>query len=341
LDRILKRFYNLKPSNTFGLPLVASYYIRISNSEDARNLIQNSVFKENRRLILGGGSNLLFLDDFFDGLVIQMDNTGWEVIDEINDKVYVKACAGNDWSQFVDDMVDAGYHGLENLSLIPGSVGAAPIQNIGAYGVELKDCFKMLEAIDMQSGTIAKFDKASCDFGYRSSIFKHNAKGRYLITSVTFELSKKAVLNTNYGHLKDHLEKSGIKKPDIKLISETIKDIRRSKLPDPLIVGNAGSFFKNPVIHQLMLDDLKKEFPQMPAFLAETNTYKIPAAWLIEQAGWKGYRKGDAGVHDKQALVLVNYGNASGREIFGLAMRIQLDVKQKFGIHLDPEVNII
>lgn len=337
----MERFVDLKSYNTFGLPLVANYFIRITNSDDAFKLLQNTVFVEQKKQILGGGSNLLFLDDFFDGLVIQMDNDGWEVIDEDNDSIFVKACAGTDWSQFVDDMVEAGYYGLENLSLIPGKVGAAPIQNIGAYGVELKDCFYKLEAIDLQKGTYTHFDKDSCDFGYRSSIFKQSVKGKYLIVSVTFALKKKAALNISYGNLEEQLKAQGIEQPDIKSLSETVKRIRRAKLPDPEIIGNAGSFFKNPVVHQLLLDDLLKEFPHMPSFPAESNTFKIPAAWLIEQAGWKGYRKGDAGVHDKQALVLVNHGKATGREIFGLAMRIQLDVKQKFGVHLDPEVNII
>jgi UDP-N-acetylmuramate dehydrogenase len=341
LDRILERFVDLKPYNTFGLPVVASYFSLISDPSDIEALIADNVFKESRKLILGGGSNLLFLDDFFDGLVIQLENQGWEVVDENGNLVFIKVQAGTDWATFVDEMVEAGYHGLENLALIPGKVGAAPMQNIGAYGVEIKDCFHELEAFDFQTGKIKKFDNESCDFGYRSSIFKHNARGRFLINTVTFALKKTASLNTSYGNLEDYFAKHGIKNPDIKALSEAVKTIRQSKLPDPAFIGNAGSFFKNPVIHQLLFDDLLKEFPQIPAFPAGINTYKIPAAWLIDHAGWKGYRKGDAGVHENQALVLVNYGNATGREIFALAMKIQLDVKKKYGIHLDPEVNII
>ncbi|MBG0782163.1 MAG: UDP-N-acetylmuramate dehydrogenase [Bacteroidales bacterium] len=341
MDRILERFVDLKPYNTFGLPVVASYFKLISDISEMEALIVDTVFQESRKLILGGGSNLLFLDDFFDGLVIQLENQGWEVLDEKGNLVFIKVQAGTVWSAFVDAMVDAGYHGLENLALIPGKVGAAPMQNIGAYGVEIKDCFYELEAFDFQTGKIEKFDKDSCDFGYRTSIFKHNARGRYLINTVTFALKKQADLNTSYGNLGEYFTKYGIKNPDIKALSEAVKAIRRSKLPDPVLIGNAGSFFKNPVIHQLLFDDLLKEFPQVPAFPAGINTYKIPAAWLIEHAGWKGYRKGDAGVHDKQALVLVNYGNATGREIFALAMKIQLDVKKKYGIYLDPEVKII
>lgn len=337
----MERFVDLKPYNTFGLPVVASYFSLISDPSDIEALIDDNVFKESRKLILGGGSNLLFLDDFFDGLVIQLENQGWEVVDENGNLVFIKVQAGTDWATFVDEMVEAGYHGLENLALIPGKVGAAPMQNIGAYGVEIKDCFYELEAFDFQTGKIKKFDNESCDFGYRSSIFKHNARGRFLINTVTFALKKTASLNTSYGNLEDYFAKHGIKNPDIKALSEAVKTIRQSKLPDPAFIGNAGSFFKNPVIHQLLFDDLLKEFPQIPAFPAGINTYKIPAAWLIDHAGWKGYRKGDAGVHENQALVLVNYGNATGREIFALAMKIQLDVKKKYGIHLDPEVNII
>ncbi|HOI31934.1 MAG: UDP-N-acetylmuramate dehydrogenase [Bacteroidales bacterium] len=337
----MERFIDLKSFNTFGLPVVANYFVRIAHSAEIKELIENPVFKENRRLILGGGSNVLFLDDFFEGLIIQMDNTGWEIINEKDEIVYVCARAGTDWSFFVDEMVEAGLHGLENLSLIPGKVGAAPMQNIGAYGVELKDCFHSLEAFDLQSGNIRVFDKPSCNFGYRSSVFKHAARGRYIISAVTFALKKNAELNTSYGNLEEYLKQSGIKNPGIKELSEAVKTIRQSKLPDPRYVGNAGSFFKNPVVHKLLLDDLMKEYAQIPKYELGNNTYKIPAAWLIEQAGWKGYRLGDAGVHDKQALVLVNHGSASGREIFALAMKIQLDVKTKFGIHLDPEVNII
>ncbi|MDY0084734.1 MAG: UDP-N-acetylmuramate dehydrogenase [Bacteroidales bacterium] len=337
----MERFIDLKSNNTFGLPVVANYFVRINHSDDIKELMNKAVFKENRRLILGGGSNVLFLDDFFEGLVIQVDNKGWEIIDEKDNNIYVRAQAGTDWSYFVDELVKEGLYGLENLSLIPGKVGAAPMQNIGAYGVEQKDCFYSLEAVDLQSGKIKIFDRQSCNFGYRSSVFKHEARGRYLIIAVTFALKKKAAVNISYGNLEEYFKERGIQNPDIKDLSEAVKIIRQSKLPDPQQLGNAGSFFKNPVVHQLLLNDLTKEHSSIPNYRIGPNTYKIPAAWLIDQAGWKGHRQGDAGVHERQALVLVNHGNASGREIFALAMKIQLDVKAKFGINLDPEVNII
>lgn len=337
----MERFIDLKSYNTFGLPVVANYFVRINHSDDIEELMNKAVFKENRRLILGGGSNVLFLDDFFEGLVIQVDNKGWEIIDEKDNNIYVRAQAGTDWSYFVDELVKEGLYGLENLSLIPGKVGAAPMQNIGAYGVEQKDCFYSLEAVDLQSGKIKIFDRQSCNFGYRSSVFKHEARGRYLIIAVTFALKKKAAVNISYGNLEEYFKERGIQNPDIKDLSEAVKIIRQSKLPDPQQLGNAGSFFKNPVVHQLLLNDLTKEHSSIPNYPLGPNTYKIPAAWLIDQAGWKGHRQGDAGVHERQALVLVNHGNANGREIFALAMKIQLDVKAKFGINLDPEVNII
>lgn len=337
----MERFIDLKSYNTFGLPVVANYFVRINHSDDIKELMNKAVFKENRRLILGGGSNVLFLDDFFEGLVIQVDNKGWEIIGEKGNNIYVRAQAGTDWSYFVDELVKEGLYGLENLSLIPGKVGAAPMQNIGAYGVEQKDCFYSLEAVDLQSGKIKIFDRQSCNFGYRSSVFKHEARGRYLIIAVTFALKKKAAVNISYGNLEEYFKERGIQNPDIKDLSEAVKIIRQSKLPDPQQLGNAGSFFKNPVVHQLLLNDLTKEHSSIPNYRIGPNTYKIPAAWLIDQAGWKGHRQGDAGVHERQALVLVNHGNASGREIFALAMKIQLDVKAKFGINLDPEVNII
>lgn len=337
----MDRFYNLKKYNSFGLNVVASHYATVSSIEQLKTLIQHSVFKENRRLILGGGSNILFMDDFFEGLIIHYTKTGWEIIEEDENEVLVHAHAGTDWPTFVDEMVESGFHGLENLSLIPGNVGAAPMQNIGAYGVELKDCFEQLEAFELKSGSLVTFDHKSCDFGYRSSFFKQEGKEKYIILSVRFRLRKQPRLNVSYGNIADFLSDKGIAKPTIRELSEAIKAIRRSKLPDPLVLGNGGSFFKNPVIHQLLFNNLQQEFPKIPSFPAGANTLKIPAAWLIEQAGWKGYRKGDAGVHEHQALVLVNYGRATGREIFALAMQIQLNVKEKFGILLEPEVNIV
>ena len=337
----LDRFYNLKNYNSFGLNVVASYFANVDSVVQLKDLMQSPVFKENRRLVLGGGSNVLFLDDFFEGLVIHYTKSGWELVKENEKEVLIKAHAGTSWTGFVDDMVDAGYHGIENLSMIPGNVGAAPMQNIGAYGVELKDSFVQLEALDFQTGKLVNFDKKSCDFGYRSSFFKHGGKDRYFILSVQLRLKKQGKLIVDYGNIADYLKQQGIEKPTIKTLSQAIKAIRASKLPDPIVIGNAGSFFKNPLIHQLLFENLQHEFPKIPSYPSGVNMIKIPAAWLIDQAGWKNFRKGDAGVHEKQALVLVNYGKASGRAIFSLAMQIQLDVKNKFGIQLEPEVNII
>ncbi|MDA3943187.1 MAG: UDP-N-acetylmuramate dehydrogenase [Bacteroidetes bacterium] len=337
----MDRFFNLKSYNSFGLNVVASYFASLESVEALKALMDEAVFKENKRLVLGGGSNILFLDDFFEGLVIHYSKSGWEVLEEDENEVLICAHAGTDWSNFVDDMVEKGFYGLENLSLIPGNVGAAPMQNIGAYGVELKDCFVQLEALDFQTGKQVVFDRPTCDFGYRSSVFKQGGKGRYLVLSVQFRLKKQGNLNMAYGNISDYLNEQGLENPSLKDLSEAIKSIRRSKLPDPHEIGNSGSFFKNPVMHQLVFEQLQKEFPEIPAFPATNNTVKIPAAWLIDRAGWKGYRKGDAGVHKNQALVLVNYGKASGRELFALAMQIQLDVNKKFGIFLEPEVNIV
>lgn len=335
------RFFNLKNYNSFGLNTVASYFAAVDSVENLQALMRDPVFSQNKRLVLGAGSNILFLDDFFEGLIIHYTKSGWELVEEDENKVLIRAHAGTNWTDFVDDMVDAGYHGIENLSMIPGNVGAAPMQNIGAYGVELKDSFVKLKALDFQTGKLVYFDRKSCDFGYRSSFFKHGGKNRYFILSVQLRLKKRGQLNMDYGNIANYLREQGVENPSIKELSQAVKAIRGSKLPDPLVIGNAGSFFKNPVIHQLLFENLQHEFPKIPSYPSGVNTIKIPAAWLIDQAGWRGFRKGDAGVHEKQALVLVNYGNATGREIFALAMQIQLDVKNKFGIQLEPEVNII
>lgn len=337
----MQRYYSLKNLNTFGLNVTASHYVSIESIDDIANATQGEVFAANRRLILGGGSNILFLDDFFDGLVLHIKLQGWEIIEDNPKYVVVKAGAGQDWDSLVNDMVDRKLHGIENLAFIPGKVGAAPIQNIGAYGVEMKDSFHRLHAYDMLTHRVEIFDAERCDFGYRHSIFKQQAKGRYIILWVEFKLEKDADLFLDYGNIKDYLSRNNITEPSLSDVRDAVVAIRKSKLPDPLEVGNAGSFFKNPVVHQLLFHDLKKEFHDIPGYTNGNSTYKIPAGWMIEKSGWKGFRDGDAGVHDKQALVLVNHGKATGRELFTLAMKIQQSVKNKFGILLEPEVNII
>lgn len=335
------RNYSLTGHNTFGLDVMAAWVQKIFDIKDLENLLNDPVFKNEKHIILGGGSNCLFLDDYYEGLVIMMESRGITVLEENDNQVIVSAAAGEDWSAFVDKMVGSGYGGLENLSLIPGKVGAAPMQNIGAYGVEIKDTFVKLLAIDLESGDLVEFDHGACEFGYRSSIFKLEEKGKYLILSVDFALNKQHRLNIEYGSVKDELLSMGIQSPSISEVAQAIKNIRMLKLPAPEVLGNAGSFFKNPVIHNLVYKSLKEEFPDLVGYPETHETSKIAAAWLIEKAGWKGKRIGDAGVHNKQALVLVNHGNATGRDLYSLAMEIQRDIKTKFGVLLEPEVNII
>lgn len=289
--------------------------------------------------MLGGGSNILFVNDF-EGLVIHLNIKGREIIEENDKEVLIRVGAGENWHETVMYAVDNGWGGIENLSLIPGSVGAAPIQNIGAYGVELEDVFESLEAIDLETGISKTFDKKSCKFGYRDSVFKNELKGKYIITEVTLRLQKDPDVNRTYGALSEHLKEKGISDPDIKDISETVISIRQSKLPDPAKIGNTGSFFKNPVISEEAFRELQKEYPEIPNYPAG-DEIKIPAAWLIDQCGWKGKQIGDAGVHKAHALVIVNYGNANGGEIIELAEKIRHSVFKKFGVKLIPEVNIV
>lgn len=337
----MRRNITLKPHNTFGLDVMAAYVASISDLRDLEQLRKSGVWQSERRVVLGGGSNCLFMDDYFEGLVILMNNKGVSVQDLGNGQVCVSAAAGEDWTAFVQRMVAAGFSGVENLSMIPGKVGAAPIQNIGAYGVELKDVFHKLHAFDTQTGQLVDFESKDCEFAYRSSIFKTTFKGRFIILSVDFILQTTYQPNLNYGAIRLELEHMGVVIPGIQDVSTAISNIRRSKLPDPMQIGNAGSFFKNPVVHELVFHDLQREFRGIAGFPEKDKTVKLAAGWLIEQAGWKGKRVGDVGVHQQQALVLVNYGNATGRDIFSFAMEIQQSVREKFGIQLEPEVNFI
>jgi len=329
---------SLKPYNTFGIDVNARYFSSFSDSDDLSELLTFKPAISN--MILGGGSNILFTNDF-NGIVLKNEIKGIEELHEDNEYIYVKAGAGENWHQFVLHCLARNWAGLENLSLIPGNVGAAPIQNIGAYGVELREVFSNLEAFHLQENKIYNFTLGDCEFGYRDSIFKKKYKGQFAILNVTFRLRKHPVFHINYGAISEELEKAGIKELNIKAISQAVINIRNSKLPDPVKIPNAGSFFKNPEISKTQLDELRKSFPGIIGYPLLKGNVKLAAGWLIEQCGWKGYRTGDAGCHDKQALVLVNYGNANGIEIYNLSERILKSVNEKFGVMLEREVNII
>lgn len=329
---------DLKPYNTFGISAHASYFESFTSVEELENHISN--YKNEELLILGGGSNILFTKDF-EGVVLQNKIKGFEIISENPNDVIVKAGGGENWHEFVLKCINRGFAGIENLSLIPGSVGASPMQNIGAYGVEIKDVFQELEAYHLKTGEIHTFDAKSCEFGYRESVFKNKFKGQYVILSVSYKLSKKPNLNTSYGSIENELRLMGVTKPTIKDISKAVISIRNSKLPDPKKIGNAGSFFKNPIVDQSIVDEIEKTYPSVPNFPSEEGKRKLAAGWLIEQAGWKGKTYNQYGVHKLQALVLVNYGGATGKEIYRLSSRIIKDVEEKFGVTLEREVNIL
>jgi UDP-N-acetylmuramate dehydrogenase len=322
-----------------GVSAKASFFVEVCTIGELREAIQFADEKRLKILVLGGGSNTIFIKDFT-GLVLHISLLG-KKFSSVEDGILVKVAAGENWHDFVLKCVEMGIGGIENLSLIPGSVGAAPIQNIGAYGVELEDVFESLEAFMLDSKEIRTFSKSDCKFGYRDSIFKKELKGKAIITSVTFKLFRNGEVNTSYKALSDLLESKGLSKPTIKDVSDAVIEIRQSKLPDPKEIGNTGSFFKNPVISVQQFDLLKSEFPELPSYPVTERLVKIPAGWLIDKAGWKAKRIGDAGVHSKQALVLVNYGKATGEEIWNLAEEIRLSIKEKFNIILTPEVNVI
>ncbi|AFK03433.1 UDP-N-acetylenolpyruvoylglucosamine reductase [Emticicia oligotrophica DSM 17448] len=337
---IVQKDVQLKPFNTFGIEATAKYFVEVENLSQLQAILQNPQYQSVERLILGGGSNMLLTKDF-DGLVIKMSIKGLEIIKETDENIWIKAGAGVVWHDLVMYCVSKNYAGIENLSLIPGTVGAAPMQNIGAYGIEIKEVFEELEALEIATGDIKKFDKPTCNFGYRESIFKHEGKGKYIILNVTFKLSKKPNFHVEYGAIKDTLAEMNVNELSIKAISDAVIHIRQSKLPNPAEIGNAGSFFKNPEIPSTQFNILKEQFPNIPSYPVNETTIKVPAGWLIEQAGWKGQRFGNVGVHAKQALVLVNYGGGKGYEIKELSEKIQASVKEKFGIQLSAEVNFI
>lgn len=329
---------SLKPFNTFGIDVNARYFTRFDSVQALKQILKD--FQNIPLLVLGGGSNVL-LTKHFDGLVLKNEIKGIELVEENDDFVVLKSGAGEIWHDFVLHCIDHGYAGVENLSLIPGSVGASPMQNIGAYGVEIKNVFEKLEAFEIATGEIHTFDNAACEFGYRESVFKRKLKGKYIITHVYFRLSKKINLNTTYGAIETELKSKGILNPNIKDVSDAVIAIRKSKLPDPAVIGNAGSFFKNPVVETAVFEKIKSEYPTVPSYPVSEGLVKMPAGWLIETAGWKGKTIDNYGVHKLQALVLVNYGGATGVQLFDLSTAILKDVFDKFGILLDREVNII
>lgn len=341
---------SIKKYNTFSINAFANEVIpfnsveelqkTLETSEQIKNNYQNSI------LILGGGSNILFISNF-EGIILKNEIKGIQVIKEDEHHVYVKVGAGENWHQFVLYCIENDFAGVENLSLIPGNVGASPMQNIGAYGVEIKDVFYSLEAFHIKDKKIVNFSLIDCEFGYRESVFKRKYKDQYVITTVTYRLNKVPNFNTSYGAIEQELEKMGVKEKSIKAISRAVINIRSSKLPNPDEIGNAGSFFKNPEIQVPVFNKLQLQFPGIVGYNLPNGNVKLAAGWLIENCGpadgisWKGYRRGDAGCHEKQALVLVNYGNATGREIFDLSEDILQSVQKTFGVVLEREVNII
>ncbi len=329
---------SLKKYNTFGIDAKASSFVSVSTLDELKEALSTTT---KRKFVLGGGSNMLIKNDI-EALVIHINLKGIEVVKEDNDSIWLEVAAGENWHSFVMHCVNNNYGGVENLALIPGNTGTSPVQNIGAYGVELKDVFDSCSAINRKSLESKIFTHSDCKFGYRESIFKNEAKDLYVITSVTFKLSKKDHnLNTGYGAIQEVLKQKEIKNPTIKEIAEAVIHIRSSKLPDPKLLGNSGSFFKNPVIRKELYNSLQSKYAGMPVYPISNEEVKVPAGWLIEQAGFKGYRIEDAGVHDKQALVLVNYGNATGDNLWDLALQIKDEVYKKFKINIEPEVNII
>lgn len=328
--------HSLKAYNTFRIDCKAAFFVVVTSVSELRKILAEPDFLKLPKLFLGGGSNILLCRDY-EGLVILIDLKG---ISDLGNGL-IKVQAGENWHEFVLWSIHNGYNGVENLSLIPGNIGAAPIQNIGAYGVELKDVFIELEAFQIDSGEVHLFDCKSCHFAYRESVFKKAYKGKYIILSVTLQLRKDGVVNTSYGPIAEVLNQMSIYNPSPKDVSEAVISIRSSKLPDPKEIGNSGSFFKNPVILKSHFEEIKKEYPDVPSYAVNDSEVKVPAAWLIEKVGWKGKRNGNYGVHDKQALVLVNYGGANGKDIYKLAQDIQSSVKDKFDIYLQMEVNVI
>ncbi len=336
---LIRENVSLRPYHTFHLDATARYMARFSSVDELRTLLEDPLVKSSKQLILGGGSNILFRSDF-DGIVLRNEIRGIRLIGETENDYIVRAAAGESWHSFVLHSIEHNRAGIENLSLIPGNVGAGPIQNIGAYGVELKDVVESVEAFHRNDLVTHHFSNSDCQFGYRESIFKRRDKDQWVILSVTFRLHKRPVFHIGYGAIQEELDKMKPDRLTIKHVSDAIIRIRQSKLPDPSEAGNAGSFFKNPVVSLSRFQELKQRYPDIPSYPVDENSVKVPAGWLIEKGGWKGFRRDNYGVHVNQALVLVNYGGARGEEILQLSEDILTDIRNKFGIDMEREVNI-
>ena len=331
--------FSLKKYNTFGIEAKAKQFVAVHSTEDLKTILQQ--YAAEPKFILGGGSNMLLTQDI-KALVIHVDLKGKKILKEDEDFVWVESMAGENWHEFVLWTIDQNFGGLENMSLIPGNVGTTPVQNIGAYGTEIKDTFVSCEAINSATQEMKTFTKEECRFGYRESIFKHEVKDQFIITSVVFKLTKRNHnINISYGDITKELEKQGVITPTLKDVSNAVIAIRQSKLPDPKELGNSGSFFKNPIIPKEAYEKIKALHPEMPHYVVSETDVKVPAGWLIERAGFKGKRFGDAGIHKNQALVLVNYGNATGQEILKVSKDIQATILKEFGIAIEAEVNVI
>jgi UDP-N-acetylmuramate dehydrogenase len=330
----------LRQYNTLGIDAIAKLFATFISVDELKELIENNPISGKGPLILGGGSNMLF-KDHVNTLVLKNEIPGVTVVKEDADHVYVKAGAGENWHGFVQFCLQQNWAGVENLSLIPGCVGASPMQNIGAYGVEIKEVFEELEAFHLHDKEVHTFNARDCGFGYRESVFKGKYRNRYVILNVTYRLNKTPKFNTSYGAIEQELARMGVQELSIQAVSQAVINIRTSKLPDPAKIGNAGSFFKNPSVAADVYAQLKAAYPHIVGYPNADGTVKLAAGWLIEQSGWKGYRRGDAGVHEKQALVLVNYGHATGQEIYDLSEDVMKSVHAKFGVHLEREVNVV
>ena len=350
----MKTDVDLQPYNSFGFHTVAKHFVEINDIHELEALICSEAFKKEQHLILSGGNNVLFQDEFYDGIVVHINTKGIEILEERDNNVVVRAQAGEDWPEFVKFCVEKGWYGLENLAHIPGKVGAAPVQNIGAYGMELKDSFLQCETVHIETGEKRIFSKEACRFGYRESIFKSELKGQYVIMSVDFLLHKHAPLKLEYGNIKAYLSEHNIASPTLQQLHDAICAIRDNKLPDVKQIGSAGSFFKNPVIRAEHFESLQQQYPNIPHYPDAEGMVKVPAGWLIEHSGpsaqepegsdaisWKGWRNEHVGVYEKQALVLVHFGGGKGNDIVELARRIQASVEAKFGIWICPEVNYV
>ena len=331
--------FSLKNHNTFGIEASAKQFVAVHDTTELKTILEQN--KTEKKFILGGGSNMLLTKDI-DALVIHVDLKGKKIIKEDEDFAWIESQAGENWHEFVLWTIDQNFGGLENMSLIPGNVGTTPVQNIGAYGAEIKDTFVSCEAMSIENQEMRSFAKAECHFGYRESVFKNEAKDQYVITSVVFKLTKRNhKINVSYGDISGELAKNNITNPTLKDVSNAVIAIRQSKLPDPKELGNSGSFFKNPILKKSDFEKIHHQFPEMKYYEVSETEVKVPAGWLIEQAGFKGKRFGDAGIHKNQALVLVNYGNATGQEILEVSKTIQKTIFETFGIHIEAEVNVI